>query len=188
MHKTIKKYNNSAGLTYVELLVVIVLVGLIGIMITQVFIIGLSSQAKNEIMKEVRTNGDFIMSVIEGMAGNATDAISPCNTSSPSLTIVNKDGYSTIFQCDPDLPPEGPHNISSVSAYPDPLPTETTILSASDKVNIKKCSFVLVCPTPPTSPKYIRVYYTVEQKKGEVTATTRSSLEYENTISLRNYQ
>src|SRR3989344_5749758 len=88
------------GFSLIELLVVISLIGIIGTIITQVFILGIRSQAKSEIIKEVKQNGDYATSVIESMIRNSLDIqASECNENTNLLTILNPDGYTTTFDC-----------------------------------------------------------------------------------------
>ncbi len=172
------------GFTLVELLVAITLVGIIGVLVTQAFIIGLNAQAKSEVMKEVKQNGDYAISVIEQMVRNARDITGQsCNeTSSLGFTIENQDGYATTFACSSEN-----SNISSISAT-----LEGEIISAvsltTNKVTVTNCSFRIVCPTPPVSPKYVFVNFTISQLGESVPVRSRASQEYQTTISLRNYQ
>ncbi len=175
------KKNLQKGFTLVEILVVVTLLGLIGIIITQVFILGVRSQVKNEVMKEVRQNGDFIVNVIESMTRSAIDILeTDCNTSTQELSIVNQDGYTTIFSCENN-------NIASTSAYPEPSPTVTVNLNTA-KVKITDCSFRLVCPTPPIVPKYVLFNFTVSQAGSDTSPEQVSSMDYQSTVSLRGYE
>lgn len=170
----------NSGFTLVELLVVITLVGLIGAIISQSFILGIRSQSKSEIVKEVKQNGDYALSVIDEMVRNATDITLFCNTSTDQLSIVNQDGGTTTFDCSSDK------EIASISgAAPTPFPI------TNDRVIVTNCNFRIVCPTPPLSPKYVFISFTVKQAAVPNQPTplpeNRASIEYQTTISLRNY-
>ncbi len=182
----------TSGFTLVELLVVVALVGVIGVITTQVFIIGFKSQGKGEIIKEVKQSGDYALSVIESMVKNAADFApgQACNQDSSSLAIVNPDGFTTIFDCNTtDL-----YTIASVSALPTttPGPTPTGLPLTGSKVAVASCNFRVVCPTPPLSPKYVFVDFTVTQGTivGQPTplAENTASLEYSGTFSLGKYR
>ncbi|MBI3379591.1 type II secretion system protein, partial [Candidatus Gottesmanbacteria bacterium] len=152
-----KMQKSLRGFTLVELLVIVALVGMIGVITSQVFIIGFRSAGKGEIVKEVKQNGDYAMSVMETMVRNAAD-ISPdqvCNANSTSLSIINPDGYTTTFDCDPAT-----FNISSASAT---YPTGIPLMSNKVAVPAGSCHFRVVCPTPPLSPKYVFVGFTLTQ-------------------------
>lgn len=181
--------SSKPGFTLVELLVVVTLVGIIGVMTTQVFILGFRSQGKSEIGKEVKQNGDYALSLVEAMIRNAADiSQNQCNINSNKLTIVNPDGYSTIFDCSSGT------NIASVSAVPitTPIPTPTGLPLTSTKVKVENCNFRVVCPTPPLSPKYVFVNFTVKQAdildQPTPLPENTASLEYQSTISLGKYQ
>lgn len=180
------------GFTLVELLIVVALVGIIGTITTQVFILGIHSQSKTEMMKEIKQNGDFTLSVMEGMIINALDVgmnTNQCNTNSKQLTILNPDGFTTMFDCNSNV------NISSVSGIyvPDPNPTPTGIPLTNSRVKVPSisCNFRLVCPSLPLTPKYVYITFTVDQ--ADVPGITpnplnRATLNYQSTVSLRNYQ
>ncbi|MCL4338149.1 prepilin-type N-terminal cleavage/methylation domain-containing protein [Patescibacteria group bacterium] len=172
------------GFTLIELLIVTTLVGIIGIITTQIFILGIKSQTRSETLKEIKQNGDFAMSVMESMVRNAVDIQQiQCNSNTSQLTITNPDGNTTMFDC------SSGNQISSISAWPNPTPTGMVSLTSS-KVDVSGCNFRIVCPTPPTSPKYVFINYTVNYSGTSLTPTPGSynTLEYQSTISLRNYQ
>ncbi len=176
----------NCGFSLIELLVVITLVGIIGVITTQVFILGIRSAGKSEITKEVKQNGDYALSVIENMVRRAINIQANCNQSVNELTIKNSDGYTTTFSCT-----DGGSIASNSGGFPDPTPTVTQSLT-NNRVAIYNCTsaFRIVCPTPPTNPKYVFVNFTVNQAGAGLTPTpgSFSSIDYQTTISLRNYQ
>ena len=133
------------------------------------------SQLKSELLKEVKQNGDYAMSVIEMMLKNAADVTLGCGTSSNELTIMNPDGFPTAFTCT-----EG-----------DKIASNSQSLT-SDKVVIYNCAnaFRVVCPAPAVSPKYVFVAFKIQQAGSGLMPTPGStvSLEYQTTISLRKYE
>lgn len=177
-----------SGFTLIELLVVVVLVGIIGTLTTQAFILGFRAQGKSEMNKEVKQNGDYVMSVVEGMVRNASDIdSSQCNSNVDQLTIFNQDGFTTTFDC------SSGNSIASVSGIniPTPQPSPTGLPLISGKVAVVNCNFRVVCPTPPLSPKYVFISFTVSQNPPGPTPAdpiARASVDYETTVSLRNYQ
>lgn len=184
--------NINTGFTLVELLIVVALVGIVGTITTQVFIMGIHSQSKTEMIKEIKQNGDFTLSVMEGMIRNALDVgmdTNQCGVNSKQLTILNQDGYTTMFDCTNDL------SISSVSgifvSIPNPSPTGIPLTNSKVKVPSSSCNFLLVCPSQSLSPKYVFITFTVNQ--ADVPGVTpnplnRATIDYQSTVSLRNYQ
>ena len=177
-------YNLSPifGYSMIELLVVVALVGLIGTITTQVFILAIQTQGKSEVIKEVKQNGDYAFSVMESMIRNSTDISGSCNEpSTQQLNIRNPDGFNTVFDCTGT-------NISSISGSEDANPTPTGAPLTNYRVKVTSCTFRVVCPTPPINPKYVYVQYTVSQAGEGTGPKDTSSLDYQTTISLRNYQ
>jgi prepilin-type N-terminal cleavage/methylation domain-containing protein len=181
-----KHFNNiSSGFTLVELLIVVALVAIIGLTTTQIFVMGIRSQGKSEVLKEVKQNGDYALSIIETMVRNAIDIPASCNTAYNQLQILNSDGLTTTFECLEN------GNISSISGLI-VAPTPTGIPLTSNKVSVFNCSsaFRIVCPTPPLSPKYVYVNFSIRSSGSSLTPTpgSFSVLEYQTTVSLRNYK
>jgi len=172
-----KQFNNflQRGFSLVEILVFVTLIGIIGAVTTQVFIIAVRSQGKSEIAKEVKQSGDYAMSVMESMIRNASDipdipGVDDCNYDVQELTILNQDGGSTTFDCNP---PQIASNSQRLT---------------SEKVEISDCHIRIVCPTPPLSPKYVYINYTVSQVGSGLPPDQVATVEYQSTVSLRNYE
>lgn len=172
------------GFSLIELLVVVALIGMIGAITTQVFILALQTQGKSEIIKEVKQNGDYAMSVMESMIRNSSDILSvSCNDTLNQITIQNPDGFNTIFDCS-----LGSNNISSISGSENAVPTPTGAPLTNSRVKVSSCTFRVICPTPPINPKYVYIEYTVSQAGSGTGPKDTSTLDYQTTISLRNYQ
>lgn len=171
------------GFTLVEILVVVTLLGLMAATVTQIFVLGLRSQSKSEALKEAKQNGDYTLSVMERMIRNASDISSSCNTSSDQLTIVNPDGFTTTFLCT-----DGADISSASGGMPVPTPDMSYSLTSS-KVAINNCigAFTVVCPTPPINPKYVFIDFTVNQAGVTPAPGANISLDYQSTVSLRQY-
>ena len=172
----------NKGFTLIELMVVVTLISIMGIMTTQILIINIRSQKKSEIIKEVKQNGDFALSVMENMVRNANDIVTAsCNTNTNQFAILNQDGFSTTFDCSDGL------QIASRSAdYPTGNPLENYPLT-STKVSLEACNFRIVCPTPPLSAKYVFINFSLKQAGGVSVEDTAKS-DFQTTISLRNTQ
>lgn|SRR3989338_2315754 len=178
-----QKIINKQGYTLIELLVVITLVSILGTLTTEAFLLGIRAQAKSEIAKEVKQNADYVGQVIDHMVRNAVDIIDieegQCNNNSQSLTIKNRDGYYTTFDC-------SDQTMASISGL---FPEPTIMQSLSgNRVKVDSCNFRIVCPTPPINPKYIFLNFIMSQTGSDLPKEQQASLEYQTTVSLRQYQ
>lgn len=182
---TIQQFNHfsiNSGFTLIELLIAVTLLGIIASISTQAFILGFRSQGKSEALKEVKQNGDYALSIMESMIRNATDISSAVST---KLTITNRDGYTTTFDCSDGIKIASISGISQLT----PAPTPTGIPLTTDKVIVSSCNFRVVSPDPPIYPKYVYIAYTLTRGGGGITPTPGAftSLDYQSTVSLRNY-
>lgn len=165
-----RKY--SSGFSLVELLIVVVLMGMISIMISEVFIMTIRSHVKSEIIKEIKQSGDFAMSVMESMVRNATDITVPsCNTNLQTFTITNPDGNDTTFDCSDSTA------IASVSAVRQSL--------TSEKTTVALCTFRVICPPTAVASKYVLINFTLRQKDGSAAMEQQASEEFQTTVVLR---
>ncbi|KKS96697.1 MAG: hypothetical protein UV73_C0009G0048 [Candidatus Gottesmanbacteria bacterium GW2011_GWA2_43_14] len=171
----------NGGYSFIEMLVVITLIAILGTITSEAFILGLKAQGKSEILKEVKQNADYAGQVMDSMIRNAENVDeSLCNANSESLTILNRDGLTTTFDCSNE-------KLSSVSGE-FPVPTVSQAL-VSTRVKIEACNFRVICPTPPLAPKYVLYNFTISQAGGGDQAVEKQAfLEYQTTVSLRNYE
>ena len=176
----ISKIKNSFGYSLIELLVVITLISILGTLTSQAFILGIRAQSKSEILKEVKQNADYIGQVVENMVRNSIDIQEDqCNSNSQTLTIRSGDGEFTTFDCTTN-------EMASISGQ---FPEPTVYLKLSNsKVAIQNCNFRIVCPTPPINPKYMFFNFTLTQTNSDLPKEQQASFDYQNTVSLRNYQ
>lgn len=162
----------SAGFSLVELLIVVVLMGMISVMISEVFIMTIRSHVKSEMIKEIKQSGDYALSVIETMVRNATEISVPsCNTNVQTFSITNPDGRSTTFDC------SSADTIASVGATTQALTSERTIVAL--------CTFRVICPPEGSGSKYVLVNFTLRQKGDNVALEQQASEEFQTTVVLR---
>lgn len=93
------KIRNS-GFTLVEVLVTFAIVSVVVTIGSISFFSLLRGANKTEILKEVKQNGDYALSVMEIRLRNARDVLSGCDGSvTNSFTIENPDATTTTFSC-----------------------------------------------------------------------------------------
>lgn len=173
-------YKMNLGYSLIELLVVITLISILGTLTAEAFILGIKAQTKSEILKEVKQNSDYIGQVVESMIRNASDVLeTQCNSNLEEITIRSAEGYNTTFVC-------SENEMASISGeFPEP----TIYLSLSNnRVQITNCNFRIVCPTPPINPKYVFFNFRMQQLGSDLPIESQAFYDYQNTISLRNYQ
>ena len=172
---------HNSGYSLIELLVVITLIAILGTLTAEAFILGLRAQSKSEILKEVKQNADYIGQVIENMVRNSIDiGVSECNNlNSQKLTIRSSDGRFTTFDCSASV-------MASISGqFPEPTIYYTL---SNNRVQVESCNFRVVCPTPPVNPKYLFINFKLKQSGSNLPVEQQASIEYQNTVSLRQYQ
>ena len=170
----------KGGYSLVELLVVITLISVLGTLTAEAFLLGIRAQAKSEVLKEVKQNADYVGTVVNQMIKNAVNVEeSFCNSNSESLTIHNWDGYYTTFDCTNQV-------MASISGlFPEPTVMQNL---SGNRVKIDSCNFRIVCPTPPVNPKYVYINFSVSQAGSDLPIEQQAHLEYQSTVSLRQYQ
>ena len=89
------------GFTLIEVLVTFAIVSVVVTIGSISFFSLLRGANKTEILKEVKQNGDYALSVIELKIRNARDIPSGCDgTVANSITIENPDASTTTFSCE----------------------------------------------------------------------------------------
>ncbi len=85
-----------------ELLIVVVIFGIMGLIASNSLFSLLRGASKAEVVKEVKQNGDYALSVMELKIRNSliVESVTPCDsTPRTSLTILNPDNTQTQFAC-----------------------------------------------------------------------------------------
>ena len=164
----------ACGFTFIEMIVAISIMGIVALIGTGFLLTSLSSSGKAEINKEVRQNGNFALSVMEGLI-ISSKSVSCISTEEIDVTDIS--GRLTQFICDESTN----FRISSVSAAF--LPPTTYILTASN-VAVTNCTFA--CTTTAGSPANVGIGFTVSQMSG-TRPNEKSSVSFQTQVSTRNY-
>ena len=78
------------------------IVAIMGVLISQVFFTTTRSNAKAEVLKNVKQNGDFAAELMGRMIRNANAITTTCadtGSTTTSITLTNPNGGSTAFGC-----------------------------------------------------------------------------------------
>lgn len=94
--------NMRKGFTLLEMVVSLAIIAVVAVVLSQVFIATLRTNAKTEILKDTKQSGEFALEGMVRMIQNAKSVASACastGTVSQSVSIVNPDGETTTFGC-----------------------------------------------------------------------------------------
>lgn len=94
--------HTQEGFTLLEMVVSIAIVALVAVVLSQIFLVTLRTNAKTEISKDMKQNGELALESMVRMIQRAQRITSTCaasGTTSQSLTIVNDDDGETTFGC-----------------------------------------------------------------------------------------
>lgn len=172
----------NRGFTLLELIISVAIIALVSTVISQVFFATTKSNAKAEIQKEVKQNGDYALGVMERMvrsAGAITSTCSSGGSTTTSLTITNPDFGSTTFGCDSTT---GIARIASSSA------TGTVYLTSSAVrlgVSCTSSTLAFVCTTVAAVPKNVKINFTLAQSSTSPDVTEQSSLSFQSFVTVR---
>src|SRR3989344_3499972 len=95
----------QSGFTLIEMILVIGLIGISGIIITEIFLRTLKSSNKSQIESQLKQNGQNVLSNIEQAARSADDVV--CVPSGNSSVILESDGGFIRYSF---TPPSGSKN------------------------------------------------------------------------------
>jgi prepilin-type N-terminal cleavage/methylation domain-containing protein len=176
-----KNLKLSKGFTLVEMLFVILVLGIVINLGSNLLFTILRGATKVELEKEVKQNGDYAMNVMERMVRNAR-RVDSCG--SGSLQIDNPDGGTTTFLC---LYDEGAGKIASQSgAFPAQALTgkEVTVASGSDCTT---SSLSFACTSLPQVPQTVDIFFTLWAGTAGGAPEQRAQVSFQTTVSLRTY-
>lgn len=92
----------TGGFTLLEMVVSIAIVALVAVVLSQIFLVTLRTNAKTEISKDMKQNGELALESMVRMIQRAKAITSTCvstGTTSQSLQITNDDNGVTTLEC-----------------------------------------------------------------------------------------
>jgi len=120
------------GFTLIEMLVVTAVFMLLGVLLVSSLFSILKSNAKAELMKEMRQSGSYALDVMSKIIANGVITNIDCSAANSSIVVKNPNGGETTFECKGD-----PAYIASNSAQ----------LTSTQQIKISSCSNVFQCET-----------------------------------------
>ena len=163
----IKIEKRRAGFTLIELLVAIGIMGIVGGIATIILFTTLQSAGKSDIMREVKQNGSFALTIMERMVRNATAIVSDCPQTGSSLTIENPDGQTTTF------------SLSGIQI------ASTGGMLTNNKVAVNNLSFT--CSRTSGRPDVVAISFTLSQAGSTTRPEEQAQMTFQTTVSLRTY-
>ncbi len=164
MSPTIKFKPAEGGFSLIEIIVVISIMGLIAVIASGFLLVSMAASQKAQITKEVRQNGNYALSVMEGMVLNSLFV----GCSSPNIIRTEDDQREpTVFLCS-----QG--KISSNSAN-----------LTNDRILISDCDFS--CESPSGRPTKVKIKFTASQSGVGLRASEKASLIFKTEVVTKNF-
>jgi prepilin-type N-terminal cleavage/methylation domain-containing protein len=168
---------NQAGFTLIEILVSVTVMGILSVLIAQVFFTTVRSNTKTELIKELKQNGDYSMGVLTRMIQNAK-SVDVCDEHLLQITNMD-DSITNIMPESSSNPHPPPANICRIVASSSFLTSSIITLSGN-------CADALTfeCEKIGDIWRSVKISFTLEHTGAST--FENASLPYESTIVLRN--
>jgi len=174
------KKKRVLGFILVEMMVVVSLFALVFAIGAGMFFSLIKNANKIKNLNQVKQNGEYATSVMERMIRNARRITSSTAT---SVSILNPDGGTTTFAC-VEIIDESP-TIASASAFGG---ADLGNLSLVDSgVKTETCSINVTDGQAGVSPDVVEINFTLVPSSTTLRTEERVSIDFQTTISLRNY-
>lgn len=175
---------NTKGFTLLEIIIATSIVAILAVIISQTLSATTKSNSKVEIIKEVKQNGDFALSIMERMIRNARGVTSICadaGSAASSVTLNNGDGGTTTLNC---LWDGAISRIASSSAAGVDYLTGTNVtLGGTDCAN---ASLIFTCTSLGSVPNTISIAFQLAQSRVSPSLFEQASETFQSTVSIRN--
>jgi len=164
----------KGGFTLIELLVVVAVFMILALLVTNSLFSILKSNAKANIMKEIRQNGAYALDVMDKtISGSVIDDAACTGMAGSFLTVKNPvSGAKITFKCDDS---SDPAYIASNSAQ-----------LTSPTVTIESCGGVFKCETVDSVNKKVTISFTLKQLGAPSRPEEMARQTFTKTIFLRN--
>ncbi len=160
----------KAGFTLIEMVVVVTILGIVAVIASGFLLTSMVASSKAEITKEVRQNGAYALSVMEGLVINSRSVGCGVSSPGPGISVTDLDGNVTVLACD-----TANQRIASNAA-----------LLTANNVVVSNCSFQ--CSQETGKPPQVTIKFTVSHKgqDTDLKASEKAVLDFETIVSGHN--
>jgi len=179
-----KIINHRDGFTLLELVVSVAIVAVVSAVLSQVFLITLRTNAKTEISKDMKQNGDLALESMVRMIQKAQRITSEClstGTVSQSLTIINDDSAETTYECVLD---GSVTKLASTSAEGTEYLTSSNVTIGGTQCTDSSLSFT--CAGGAGVPASVTIAFQLSQSGMSDAAFEQTSESFQTTATVRN--
>ena len=173
--------HHHAGFTLLEIIVSIGIMGIISVVIVQVFTTVLRFNTKLEITNGAKQNGDLALEIMTRMIQGAQSISSPCaaspGTTSPDVTFVGTDGGTTTFGC--GLTGSAMRIASNSASYL--TGSDVTIANTSGI-----CTLQFICTSTPRGQSSIQIAFRLAQVGTTGSLYEIASIAFQTSVNVRN--
>lgn len=172
------------GFTLLEMVVSIAIVAVVAVVLSQIFLVTLRTNAKTEISKDMKQNGELALESMVRLIQRAVRVTSTCDstgTSSQSLTIINADGGETTFGCAVD---GNSVRLASSSASGTKYLTSNNVTLGGTTCPTSTLSFV--CFGSSGLPASVTISFELSQSGMSTQSFEQSSESFQTTATMRN--
>jgi len=185
---------SKKGFTLLELLVVAVILGLLSVVIAQIFFTTIRTNNKTEITRGVKESGDRALDIMTRLVQNAKLIDIPSAScpeypalGSPlsSISLTNFDGGETTLLCKED---DGIAQIASVSAsaLQTVYLTNTDVSLSDGSTNTCANTLSFTCSSQGDIPSFITIAFSIRQSNSAAALIDSASGMFQTTVTLRN--
>ncbi|OGG11488.1 hypothetical protein A2Z00_03515 [Candidatus Gottesmanbacteria bacterium RBG_13_45_10] len=182
-------HKKIAGFTLLETLITVGIIGMVGVLISQVFFTTTRTNTKTELVKDVKQNGDFALESMQRTIRNSLAIQTTCSpapgTTSSSIDVQNPDGTMTTFGCAFDTSANATRIVATTSAGLQYL-TSTNVSLGGTSCSDPNNTLAFVCTSYPDQPSSVDIQFRLSQKGTPVDQYAVTSISFETTVVPRN--
>ncbi len=162
---------NTAGISLIEILVVITIFAVLGVIVSSSLILTIQGTKKSEALIRVRENVNYSLGVIERNIRNASSIVDCTNADTTKITYLNQNGVVSSFSC---------INAGGANSY---IASGSARLT-SDAISIVNCSFTCSASVDLSNPPLVTI--DILARDAVSSGVQSSSVSAQTKIYLRN--